>query len=143
RALIAVDTNVLFDLADEVEDVADAVQLIRRRLHEPELLIPPTVREELAEEALHGEDFQKREMARRAFQLARTWKIQPVELLARQHDAAGAIGRRLRGLGLLPHEEVNDGLIIGEAALLGCSMLLTSDDHLRSMDFARLAFELQ
>ena len=36
-----------------------------------------------------------------------------------------------------------DGLILAEAALLGCSMLLTSDDHLRSMDFARLAFELQ
>jgi len=34
-------------------------------------------------------------------------------------------------------------LILAEAALLGCSMLLTSDDHLRSMDFARLAFELQ
>ena len=63
RALIAVATNVLFDLADEVEDVADAVQLIRRRLHEPELLIPPTVREELADH-LRSMDF-----ARLAFEL--------------------------------------------------------------------------
>jgi len=46
-------------------------------------------------------------------------------------------------VGLLPEEEVNDGMILAEAALLGCSILLTSDDHLRSMDFARLAFELQ
>src|SRR2546425_7186891 len=143
RALIAVDTNVLFDLADEVEDVTDAVLVIRRRLHEPQLLMPPTVREELAEEAIHGEDFEKKEKARRAFQLARTWKIQLVELLAPQHDSARAIGRRLRGLGLLPEDEVNDGLILAEAALLACSILLTSDEHLRSMDFARLAFELQ
>src|SRR5258708_15884465 len=111
RALIAVDTNVLFGLADAVEDVVDAVQLIRRRLHESELLMPPTGREELAEEALHGEEFEKKERARLSFQLARTWKIQPVELLARQHDAARAIGRRLRGLGLLPGDEANDGLV--------------------------------
>jgi len=90
-----------------------------------------------------GEDFDKKETARRAFQLARSWKIQPAELLVNQHDAARAIGRRLRALGLLPEEEVNDGVILAEAALLGCSILLTSDDHLRSMDFARLAFELQ
>ena len=143
RALIAVDTNVLFDLADEVEDVADAMLVIGRRVRSPQLLMPPTVREELAEEALHGEEFEKREKARRAFQLARTWKIQPVELLADQHDAARAIGRRLRALSLLPEDEVNDGLILAEAALLACSILLTSDEHLRSMDFARLAFELQ
>ena len=142
-ALIAVDTNVLFDLADEVEDVTDAVLVIKRRLRQAQLLMPPTVREELAEEALRGEDFEKKENARRAFQLARSWHIQPVELLEDQYDLARAIGRRLRDLGLLPDDEVNDGLIVGEAALLGCSLLLTTDEHLRSMDFTRLTFELQ
>lgn len=50
RALVAADTNVLLDLAGEVDDVTDAVMLIRRRLHQPQLLMPPTVREELAAE---------------------------------------------------------------------------------------------
>jgi hypothetical protein len=32
--LVAVDTNVLLDLADEIDDVTDAVQVIRRRLRQ-------------------------------------------------------------------------------------------------------------
>src|SRR5438094_227758 len=84
------------------------------------------LRDELAEEAIHGEDFEKKEKARRAFRLARTWNIQPADLLGDQHESARGIGRRLRGLGLLPADEVNDGLILAEAALLGCSILLSS-----------------
>ena len=57
RTLIAVDTNVLLDLAQEAEDVADAVLIIQGRLSQPQLLMTPTVREELAEESLHGEHF--------------------------------------------------------------------------------------
>ena len=44
---------------------------------------------------------------------------------------------------LLPETEVNDGLILAEAALLGCTLLLTSDEHLRGVDLTRLTFELQ
>ena len=46
-------------------------------------------------------------------------------------------------MGLLPQEKVNDGLILAEAALLNCSILLTSDEHLRGIDFERLTFELR
>jgi hypothetical protein len=67
----------------------------------------------------------------------------PVDLLEPQHAAARRIGRHLRNLGLLPGEEINDALILGEAALLHCAMLLTSDAHLRGLDFTTLAFELQ
>ena len=44
---------------------------------------------------------------------------------------------------LLPAEEYNDGLILAEAALLGCAILLTSDAHLRGLDFPRAARELE
>ena len=43
----------------------------------------------------------------------------------------------------LPEAEVNDSLVLAESALLACSMLLTSDAHLRSIDFERLSYELQ
>ena len=56
RVLIAVDTNVLLDLAEKVEDITDAIVVVRNRLVRPQLLMPPTVREELADEALNGED---------------------------------------------------------------------------------------
>ena len=57
--LVAVDANVLFDLADDLDDVVDAVSLIRRRLHDARLLTPPTVQHELANWAVRG-DAQKR-----------------------------------------------------------------------------------
>src|SRR6266446_376941 len=134
RVLIAFDTNVLLDLAEEVDDITDAVLLLRRRLFRPQLLMLPTVREELADEAMHGEDDKDEERAQRAFQLARALSIQPIDLAEFQLEAARRIGRRLRHVGLLPEEEVNDGLILSESALLGCSILLTSDEHLRSID---------
>ncbi len=141
--LIADDTNVLLDLAEEVEDVTDAMLAIRRRLPQSELLMLPTVREELAAEALDAEDFQEKARARIAFGLARTWRIQPIDLVGRRFETARRVSRRLRHAGLLPEEEINDGLIIAEAAELECSMLITSDEHLRGIDFQRLTFELQ
>jgi len=143
RALIGVDSNVLLDLADEVEDVTDAVLTIRRRLPQTQLVLLPTVGQELAAEVRRGVDASKRRRAKSAFQLARNWNIQPSDLISVRHGIAEHIGRRLRALGLLPETEVNDGLILAEAALLDCSLLLTSDEHLRGIDFVRLTFELQ
>ena len=108
-----------------------------------QFLMPPTVREELAADVLHADDFDKKERASLAFQLARSWNIQPMDLSAAQYETARRIGRRVRSLGLLPDEEINDGLILAEAALLNCSILLTSDAHLRGIDFERPTFELQ
>jgi hypothetical protein len=50
RALIGVDSNVLLDLADEVEDVTDAVLTLRRRLPQSQLVLLPTAGQELAAE---------------------------------------------------------------------------------------------
>jgi hypothetical protein len=33
--------------------------------------------------------------------------------------------------------------VLSESGLLGCSMLLTRDEHLRGIDFERLTLELQ
>ena len=41
--LIAVDTNILMDLAAEVESVVDALQLVRRRIADARLIVVPTV----------------------------------------------------------------------------------------------------
>jgi len=38
---------------------------------------------------------------------------------------------------------VNDSQLVAESALLGARLLLSSDDHLRRIDFARLTIELQ
>lgn len=41
RVLIAVDTNVLLDLADAVDDIVDAFQLIRDRIPTRQFVMPP------------------------------------------------------------------------------------------------------
>jgi hypothetical protein len=46
--LIAVDTNVPLDYASGVEDVVDALAVIRSRIKSTRLVAPPTVNLELA-----------------------------------------------------------------------------------------------
>jgi len=67
----------------------------------------------------------------------------PANLIAVRHGIAERIAERVRERGLIPDEEINDSLLLAESALLGCSMLLTSDEHLRGIDFERLTLELQ
>ena len=140
--LVAVDANVLFDLADGLDNVVEAVSVIRERIQAARFLIPPTVQHELASEVLRGNQ-QKREAARKAIHLSQSWRIVPVNLIAVGHGIAERIAGRIREIGLIPGEEVNDSLVLAEAALLGCSILLTSDEHLRGIDFERLTLELQ
>jgi len=102
----------------------------------------PTVQHELANCVLRG-DGQKSEAARKAIRLGQAWRITPVNLIAIRHGIAERIAERIREDGILPIEEVNDSLLLAESALLGCSMLLTSDEHLRGIDFERLTLALQ
>src|SRR5260221_559827 len=132
--LIADDTNVLLDLAEEVEDVTDAMLAIRRRLPQSEFLLLQNVREKLGAEALDAEDFKKKARARIAFELPRTWRIPPIDLVGRRFETARRVSRRLRHAGLLPEEEIIVGLIISEAAEIESSMLISSDEHLRGID---------
>ena len=67
----------------------------------------------------------------------------PVNLIAVGHGIAERIAERIRDRGLIPGEEVNDSLGLAESALLACSLLLSSDAHLRGIDFERLTLELQ
>src|SRR5436190_3121846 len=140
--LVAVDANVLFDLAAGLDDVVDAVSVIRKRLQDSRLLIPPTVQHELANWALRG-DRQKRQSAGRAIGISQSLHIVPVSLIAVRHGIAERIAHRVREKGLIPDEEVNDSLVLAESALLGCFILLTSDEHLRGIDFERLTLQLQ
>ena len=48
RVLIAVDINVLLELADEVEEVVEAFDLIQARVPTRQFVMPPTVVHELA-----------------------------------------------------------------------------------------------
>ena len=141
--LIAVDTNVPLDLASGVDDVVDALAVIRRRIKAARLIAPPTVNLELAYLSQFADEPEVKAAAQGSLRsLWRKWKIEPVNLVPVGHGIVEVIGSKLRTEGLISAEETHDSFILAEAALLGCGILLTSDAHLRGMDFQSLTLLL-
>jgi predicted nucleic acid-binding protein len=120
----------------------DALSTIRRRLPHCSLLVPPTVSEELAWLADHAEEVTERQAAHEFLRRHRTWGFQLLHTVPLGDLYVAKIAGRLLQAALLPAAEANDAQILAESAAIGCSMLLTSDEHLRAIDFQLLAFEL-
>ena len=140
---LAVDTNVLLDLADEVDDVLNAATLIDERLSDADKLVPPSVLEELAFLTDSGLTPKIRQSAGRAVQLLRhETRFRSILELPFAPDKAGELAAEFRRQRLLPCEEIHDSLILAETALLDCDVLLTSDEHLRSIDHQQLTWLL-
>ena len=72
-----------------------------------------------------------------------SWSLELVNLVPVGHGIVERIADKIQEAGLLPAEEYNDGLILAEAALLNCTILLTGDAHLRGLDFQRASLELK
>jgi predicted nucleic acid-binding protein len=140
---LAADTNVLLDLADGVEDVLDALAVIEQRLPDAERLTPPSVLDELAYLADSGQTERVRASAGKAFrQLRSRPRFRPVLEAPFAAERAEELAETFRVRQLLPAAEVHDALILGETVLLGCSVLLTSDSHLREVDHEQLTWAL-
>jgi predicted nucleic acid-binding protein len=137
--LIAADSNVLLDYAEEDENVIDCFEVLRRRLPHSSVLILPTVIHELADLADEGETEKTREAARCALsKLLHPWRFRPVNCVPVGHGIIERIAQTLRDKNLIPASEFNDSFVVAEAALLGVSILLSSDSHLKDIPHAEL-----
>ena len=141
--LVAVDANVVMDLGEKSESVLDALATIRQRLRFSHIILPPTAKLELMHIARHGDTAKERDLALKGIAAARQSRIVPVNLMPVGHGIVERVAEKLRSAELLPASEVNDSQLVAESALLGARLLLSSDAHLRGMDFARLTIELQ
>lgn len=140
---LAVDTNVLLDIADGVEDVLDAADVIADRLPDAEPLATPSVLDELAYLADLGLTESVRQSAGKAIQLLRHKdRFRPILELPFAPEKVGELAGEFRRRRLLPDDEIHDSLILAEAVLLECDILLTSDEHLRSIDHQQLTWLL-
>ena len=129
--LIAVDTNVLIDLAAGSEVIVDCLATIRRRLPESPIFVLPTVTIELAGAAFRAADPKVRALATKALrQLRQPWGFIPLTCLPVGNGIVEETARKLRAAGLLPEEEVHGSFIVAEAALANVNILLSSDGHL-------------
>lgn len=125
------------------EVVLDAVAVIRRRLQNGFLIIPPTVAGELAVMADEDPLPAKRTAAGEFFDKHREWGFRILRDVPLGEEFVHRVAEMLRAKQLIEEEEVNDSLVLAEAAALDCSILLSSDEHLRGMDYERLTFELR
>ena len=141
--LVAVDANVVMDLGAQSESVMDALATIRQRLRSPRIVLPPTAKLELMHIARQGDTAKERNLALNGIAAARRSRIVPVNLMPVGHGIVERVAERLRSAELIPAAEVNDSQLVAESALLGARLLLSSDEHLRGIDFTRLTLELQ
>lgn len=141
--LVVADSNVPLDLARGREDVLDAIALIRRRLRGGRILIPPRVIRELAFLAEYADESATRGDVVNFFRRHQEWGCQLVSHVTLGEEFVERVARQLRNEHLLPAAEVNDSVIVVEAAVLNASLLLTTDEHLRGMDYLRLKLLLE
>lgn len=107
------------------------------------LRLPPTAAGELHEQFVNGPTARKRELAQVALANLLRWRILPLELTDTELAIAERFGERLLLKGLLPPDEFHDAVLLGEAALAGIPVLVTSDKHLLDMDAEGLALAFQ
>jgi len=143
RPLVAADSNIPIDLAIPEEFALDALAIIKSRISPARIIVPPTAFHELVFMWKHFPDALKRQKAHRALVEMRSYGLDAVNLVPVEHGIVERVAESLERASLLPANERNDGLILAEAALLGCSILLTSDAHLRSIDFQKATLLLR
>jgi len=131
NTLLAVDSNFLMDLARPEEMAFDALDVIRSRARGARIVVTTRVVDELVEKWKNDPDAKTREIARRALLLMRQERdLVPVDLTDLQATYAESIADELREREVIKWEERNDAIILAEAAVLGCVMLVSSDNHL-------------
>lgn len=136
--LVAVDSNILFSLAEEKDQVIEAWQLICERLRPVMLVVPPTVLGELGDKSLAANTRLAR-LAHKALRDLRVrWNFQPVELRPDQTGLCQRVAWKILEQELVPPGEHNDALIVAESAVLECTLLVSEDSHLDGIDRASL-----
>jgi hypothetical protein len=129
---LALDTNLLMDLAKGADFAHEFMEVFREKGYA--LRLPPTAAAELHEQFRHGPTLRQRSQARVALLNLRQWGIQPLDLADVELSIAEEFAKRLLRAGLLPAEEYNDALILGETSMAQIPLVVTSDKHLLDMD---------
>ena len=127
----SLDTNILFDLADEKDFAHDFRETYQAKGYA--LVICPTVVAELYFFHEHGNAEEKR-LASLTLGRTASWDIQAVALTSLQLDIAWKFADAILSRRLLPAREINDARIVGETCVAGIPLVVSSDNHLLGMD---------
>jgi predicted nucleic acid-binding protein len=133
---LALDTNFLLDLARAETFARDFKDIFRHLGFQ--LLIPPMVVREIAF-ASEDDSEETRILARGVSKNLIAWGIHPFTVNSVGDFIAERFSERLREKGLLPFDQVNDGIILAETSLGGISILVTRDRHMLDIDETSLS----
>jgi len=136
RPRFALDTNVLIDLGEG----KPFAQRFLAAYRNSGLVVPPTVVQELVH--ISGIEHKACHHAMAALVNMRKWNILPYDLISVGHGITEINAQKLMASGILPHGEINDGLILVETALGCIRTLVTSDIHLLAINPAELVKKL-
>jgi predicted nucleic acid-binding protein len=128
---LSLDTNILFDLADEEDFAHDFRETYQHKGYA--LLICPTVVAELYFFREHGGAEEKR-LAVSALGKIASWDIQVFPLTGVQLAIAGRFAAGIVARGIVPEPETNDARILAESAVAGGPLVVSSDHHLLDID---------
>jgi predicted nucleic acid-binding protein len=140
KKLLALDTNLLFDLAAEKDFAHTFREVYQERGYS--LVVPPTAIQELAHCALEKQCAET-PLALKALQQMRSWNLSPFDLKSVGHGITGQFSEKLLRAGMLPEGEFNDGLILAETALAGIPVLATSDADLLDIEETELRVQFE
>ena len=133
---LALDTNILFDLAAGQDFAHDFIGVFIEKGYV--FSVPPTVVQELSAFAFKQSDDGKRDLAIAALRDMRGWGIEPYDLKSVGHGITEQFAQLLFLKKMLPEDELNDGLILAETALAHIPVLVTSDRHLLDIEASEL-----
>src|SRR5207302_5611549 len=105
-------------------------------------LVTGTVMQELADTEREDSDPFVRQNAETALLNLATWGILDAALTPTDNGIAKIVAGKFIEKGVLPDEHENDGLVIAEAALHGCNMLVTYRDTLLDSPLEGIKFML-
>jgi predicted nucleic acid-binding protein len=136
----ALDTNVVFDLARNVDQANTLREIALEKKYT--LHITATSIEEIAYKSLRGEK-EEQTLAHHALRGLSGWNISPLDVPSGSDVIAEQFSAFLRNRGVLPQTEINDGIILAEASLGNAALLVSGDSDLATIDpdELRLIFE--
>jgi predicted nucleic acid-binding protein len=132
KRLLSLDTNLVLDLAREKDFAHEFRETFQGKGYG--LMLPPAVAYELHVIYARSDTGEEREWASAALVNLKRWGIRPFDLDSTSEAIAEQFARRLLHLGLIPLDELGDGLILAQSSLGQIPLLATSDNHLLDVD---------
>jgi hypothetical protein len=136
KRFAALDTGFLLSLAAGDEDCETVVDwLVSHNIYP---LVTGTVLQELADIEQNDSDPFNRGNAMQVETNISVWGFLSIPLSPAENGIAKIIASRIVEKGLLPDENEDDGLVVAEAAIQGCSLIITYREVLLDAPFAPL-----